>query len=220
MTFNFYHLHEYDFDHANYLRSSLRTSKILTNAIIAFNFVVFNGNMIIFIVYIFTQQHLLLLPVYIPFVDHETTIGYLLNISFHITMGLIGFHTFTSYDTSIILYGYHGNVMLKVFVDKFNDLEVILGYDEGQREVKFKIERLMEYLDEYRKYLEEFEKLVKLPFSTAIVMNFFGLIMFILVGLNVSLLLGIGGSIGLFIGFLLPCITMIFLEKQVSGMTF
>lgn len=215
MTLDFYKSVEHDIDHALYLQSALRKLKSFTTALTFFNFIIFHGNIIIFFIYILTQTHLLLLPVFIPFIDHETTLGYLLNISFHITMGLIGFHTFTSYDTSIILYGYHGNIMLKIFVEKFSDLEVILGYDEGQREVQYKIENFIEYIDEYGKYLDEFGRMVRLPFLTAICLNTLGLILCIIVGLNVSIELGVKGSIGLFIGFLLPCITIVLMELQV-----
>lgn len=215
-TLDFYKLIEHDINHVNYLQSTLKILKFFTNALTALNFIIFNSNILIFIVSIFTQEHFLLLSVYIPFIDHNSTFGYLLNISFHITMGLFGFHTFTSFDTSIILYGYHGNIILKVFVEKFNDLEVILGYDEGQIEVQYKIKSLLEFLEEYQKYFEKFERVVKLPFLTAIGLNFLGLILCIYVGLNVSVVLGVEGSIGLLISFILPCIMVIFLDIQVS----
>jgi hypothetical protein len=106
--------------------------------------------------------------------------------------------------------------MLKVFVEKFNDLQVILGYDKGQREVRHKIESLIEYLDEYGKYLEEFERMVRLPFLTAISMSFSGLILCTLVGLNFSIEHSVGGSVGIFIGFLLPCIVIVLMDQQVG----
>lgn len=215
MSSDFFMSIEHDFDHSNFLFTSLKKLKTITTSLTIFNFIIFNGNLIIFLIFAFTHEHLLLLPVYIPFIDHETSLGYLLNISFHITIGLIGFHTFTSFDASIILYGHHGSVMLKVFVGKFNDLEVILRNDEGQTEVKKKLESMIENYEEYREYFKEFERMVKMPFEMAILMNSCGLILCILVGLNVSVLLGVGGSIGLFIGFLLPCILMTFIESQV-----
>lgn len=205
MTQDFYKKYEENQILREHLLTSLKNTKKITSILKFFNLLFFNGSVIIFIIFLITGQQLLLMPVYLPLIDHETILGYLINIALQIGMGFIGFFTFTSYDTSVILYGYHGVLMSKILKEKAEEIG-----DEKYIEI-------VKYYEKYQAFMKEFEKLVKFPFLMAICVNFLGLILCILVGINDSVVLAIGGSIGLFVGFLLPSITMMMIEYQVMN---
>lgn len=209
MMYDFYKDCEDNLTLEIHLLSSLSLSRIFTNVQIIFNAFLLNGNVIIFVIFLFTQQQLLLLPVYIPFINHETILGYLLNIGLQILMGFIGFFTFTSYDTAIILYGYHGILMSKVFEIEMKELQ------HDCDEFRDKFTKVVKLHENYKNFIDEFARLVKLPFFVAILMNTIGLMLCIWVANKESFALGVGGSLGLFAGYLLPFVIAIMISRQV-----
>jgi hypothetical protein len=194
---------------------SLCITKLFTTILTFFNAILLNGSAIIFIIFMFTGKKILLLPVFIPLVNHEALLGYLLNLGLQMSMGFIGFFTFTSYDTSIILYGMHSILIARVFEVKMKDLEEILKSEENTLQFREKFIEMVKYYEEYKSYVKEFENLVKIPFLVAICVNFVGLVCCIMQAINESMELGIAGSVGLFVGFLLPLLTVIMMSYQV-----
>lgn len=209
---DFYKHYEEDSTTETYLSSSISTTRIFTTILTACNVLILNGNVIMLIIFLFSGLQLLLLPVFIPLINHDTLLGYLINLGLQMSMGFIGFFTFTSYDTSIILYGHHGSLMTRIFEVKLKNLE---EHFESEHFYE-KFVEVVQLYGEYKSYMKEFENLVKLPFFTAIFVNFVGMTLCILVAINESVTHGVAGSIGLNIGFLLPLITMSMISHQVK----
>lgn len=212
---DFFKQHEINSNSKSLLCDSLSTSKLFTTILTFFNTILLNGSAIIFIIFMFTGKKILLLPVFIPFVNHEALLGYLLNLGLQMSMGFIGFFTFTSYDTTIILYGMHSILMARMFEIKMKDLEGTLKNEENKLQYRQKFIETVKYYEDYKSFMREFENLVKIPFLVAICVNFVGLVCCIMELINESMELGIAGSAGLFVGFLLPFLTVIMISYQV-----
>lgn len=218
----FYKLYESDNDVRVILEQAIKRTKKLAYGIIIFDCVIFNSGIVLLMVFLFTGAYALLVPIYLPYLNAKELVGYLLNLSLQLALGAIGFFTFATYDATVLIHGYHTLTMTEIFKLKMRCLQQEMDVDEKQKkfddEKKF-AKRFIEIIklhEQLQSYNQEFSKLVRIPFATAIVVNVIGISLCINMGLKKSLSLGIGASLGLFVQLLLPFIVAILQSFQVQ----
>jgi hypothetical protein len=217
---NFYKIHENDNDVRVILVQAIKRAKKLAYGIITFDCVIFNSGIVLLMVFLFTGAFVILVPIYLPYLNAKELVGYLLNLSLQLALGAVGFFTFATYDAAILIHGYHSLTMVQVLKLKMRNLQNEMDVNEQRTsldEEKFnkKFIEIVKFHDQIKNYNAEFSNLVRIPFATAIVVNIIGISLCINMGLKQSLSLGIGASLGLFVQLLLPFIVAIMQSFQV-----
>ncbi|KAL7024895.1 hypothetical protein ACKWTF_013237 [Chironomus riparius] len=220
--YNFYKIHENDNDVRVILEQAIKRAKKLAYGIIIFDCVIFNSGIVLLMVFLFTGAFVILVPIYLPYLNAKELVGYLLNLSLQLALGAVGFLTFATYDATILIHGYHSLTMVQVLKLKMHNLQNDMDVNDSEQrklvdEDNFnkKFIEIVKFHDQIKSYNAEFSNLVRIPFATAIVVNIIGIFVCINMGLKKSLSLGIGASLGLFIQLLLPFIVAIMQSFQV-----
>lgn len=199
---DFYKIHEVGNDTRIILEQAMKRLKQLAYGIIIFDCVVFNSGIVLLTTFLLTRAYVLLVPIYLPYLNEKELVGYLMNLVFQLALGAVGFFTFATYDATILICGYHSLTTAEILNFKMKKLQKNLQQPEVDETEKFI--SVIKFQQEVRKYNEEFSNLVQIPFVTAIILNLIGIGLCINLALKVSIVLGIGASLGLFIQLLIP----------------
>lgn len=219
---DFYKIHENDNDVRVVLVQAIKRAKKLAYGIITFDCVIFNSGIVLLMVFLFTGAFVILVPIYLPYLNAKELVGYLVNLSLQLALGAVGFFTFATYDATILIHGYHSLTLVQVIKLKMRNLQNQMDINDNEQtkladdeNFNKKFIEIVKFHDQIKSYNTEFSNLVRIPFVTAIVINIIGIFLCINMGLKESLSLGIGASLGLFIQLLLPFIVAIMQSFQV-----
>lgn len=192
-------------------KSSVLTAEKIVHGFLVLNFFSFLlPVMSTFIFYLFTNEKVMISPIYLPYTDLESDFGYNLNNLLCIMLSILGYLGFSTHDGTFILYGYQSVTFVDVLCVKLDELAVTLNNEErtagSSKVIKEKLKEIVEINSEYQKLIDMLVIFSSIPAFFGFVVNVLGICLCIVGAVKVSFVAGCAAAIGLFIQIAIPCL--------------
>jgi 7tm Odorant receptor len=117
------------------LRSRLQLIKLFVKFVYGGYFLLFiSAFTCIFITYALTGTYVYVSPIYFPYIDHQSGIGFIINTVLLMYITFLGILSFLTHDGLVILYGCQTIIYVDILSSKLDDLKILLRNDQVKME--------------------------------------------------------------------------------------
>lgn len=166
--------------------------------------------------YFITGQQETLSPIFLPFTNLSSSLGYLLNSFFLLLLSVLAFFGFSTHDGTFLIYGYQCIAFVEILLIKVKELSEFISEEVEQvnhfkgvrRNLKIvkKLKEIMKLHNDYQIFKNLISDFGGLPSFVAIFVNVIAVCLSIIGALKVTFIGGIAAALGFFFQMAIPCL--------------